>query len=154
MKYIINNNTLSMMAISENETKIVEKNKVLVVNEKCSKIISENCKSYGSSYTSRLQISKFILKSNAKIPIFIDDNGKLLIFPTNSNRINSCIWLNYNNIIDYKKNGKKKVVIVFTDDTRMIVPISYYSFEKQMTKCMKLKLSFLERKMSFIYTKV
>lgn len=142
------------MPISNMQTKIIENNKVLLVNSKSFKIISDNCKMYGGSFTGKSEISKIILKCKSKVPVILDDQGNIIMFPSNSKCQSNCVWLNYNNIRDYKKNGHKNVVITFLNGTKIAINISFYSFEKQINKCHKLKLDHLEKKMSLIYRNI
>ncbi len=151
MDYFITQETLLIMPITKTQTKILENDNVMFVDSKTFKIVNDNCKLYGSTYLNRVEFSKTILKCRCKMPIILDNDGNIILFPTTSKRQEHCAWLNYNNIKSYKEQGSKNVVVTFLNGIKIVINMSYYTFEHQINKCHRLKLDYLEKKVSIVY---
>lgn len=151
MDYFITKETLLIMPITRTQTKILENENVMLVDSKTFKIVNDNCKFYGSTYLNRVEFSKTILNCRCKMPIILDNDGNIILFPTTSNRQDLCTWLNYNNIKSYKKMSSNNVVITFLNGIKIAINMSYYTFEHQINKCQRLKLDYLEKKVLNVY---
>lgn len=135
--YYINNETLVIIPISSKTTRIIEKNQEIIDNNSSMKIIDYNCKINGSSYIGRYESAKLLLEKKSKLPIIIEEKNDIIYIPTNSIRNDECCWISYNNIVNYYKNDKK-VTIVFENNKKVDLNISYNIFEKQINKVVKL----------------
>ena len=124
MDYFITQETLLIMPITKTQTKILENDNVMFVDSKTFKIVNDNCKLYGSTYLNRVEFSKTILKCRCKMPIILDNDGNIILFPTTSKRQEHCAWLNYNNIKSYKEQGSKNVVVTFLNGIKIVINIS------------------------------
>ena len=82
MDYFITQETLLIMPITKTQTKILENDNVMFVDSKTFKIVNDNCKLYGSTYLNRVEFSKTILKCRCKMPIILDNDGNIILFPT------------------------------------------------------------------------
>lgn len=151
MDYFITKDTLLIMPITKTQTKILENENVMLVDSKTFKIVNDNCKLYWSTYLNRVEFSKTILNCRCKMPIILDNEGNIILFPTTSKRQDHCTWLNYNNIKSYKKQGYSDVVITFLSGIKIAINMSYYTFERQINKCHRLKLDYLEKKVLNVY---
>ena len=148
MDYFITKDTLLIMPITKTQTKILENENVMLVDSKTFKIVNDNCKLYGSTYLNRVEFSKTILNCRCKMPIILDNEGNIILFPTTSKRQDHCTWLN---IKSYKKQGYSDVVITFLSGIKIAINMSYYTFERQINKCHRLKLDYLEKKVLNVY---
>ena len=135
--YKINNNTINIIPITIDSTKIIEINNEYIINISSLKIIKYNCNFYGSSLNGRLEGTKSLIKVNYKAPIIIEETNNIIFFPTTSLRLISCSWINFNYILNYKKNNKQSVLI-FKNNKKLLLNISYFSLKNQILRSYKL----------------
>lgn len=138
MSYIINNNTLALLPV-EKKTKIIEEDKITIINSEANDIIAKNCKLHGSSLEGRLQGSSYLIGSNYKPPIIIDDQSHLILVPTHSNRNKKCCWIMLNKILNYNPYRQNSVIIEFFNHYKIIVNISYAVFDHQVLRATRLE---------------
>lgn len=135
--YIINGETVVMMSISNSSCRIYETEKVFDVDISLKEILEESCKYFGSSLEGRTESSKYHLKYDYKLPIIIDENREIIIFPTKSyNSLNSYVIF-INQIKDYEKtdNGIK---IILKNNKVIEINESFGIFENQYLRSLKL----------------
>ena len=139
MNYEINIETLALIPINDSKTKILEKDKEMIVNLNFLDIINNSCKFFGSSLQGRLEGSKSIMgTNNYKLPIIIEESNKIIFFPLASARSNNCIWLSLNNILRHQKyNNLSK--ITFTNNKSLEIHISYGSLDNQILRATRLE---------------
>ena len=133
--YLISSETLALIPIGPNITHIIENNKEFDTNESFMNIIDYNCKINGSSYIGRYESSKLLIGLSSKLPILL--NEREIYIPTNSVKNNKCCWISYNNLKDYYKKDKN-AVLVFKNNRKIILDISFKVFENQIFKVNKL----------------
>lgn len=136
-KYIINNDTVVVMSVSSSCSMVYELNCSFKVNCSLKKIINMSCNYFCSSFTGRIEGSKYYLGHSYKLPILLDDYKNIVFFPLKSYRsIDNCIIF-LNKIKDYKKcdNGIK---ILSINDKEIIINYSYPVFENQYLRTQKL----------------
>ena len=148
--YEFSSKTLALIPIGLNKIHIIEEDDELDINNSFMNIIDYNCKINGSSYLGRYESSKLLIGLSSKLPILLEEIGREIYIPTNSIRNMNCCWISYNNLKDYYKNDKK-VVLVFKNNKKITLDISYKVFEKQILKVNKLLLK-LNCKKSLIKT--
>lgn len=149
MKYYeINEDTIAVIPIGFEKTKIVEKNNEYIINARAYSIMDESCKYYGSTYKGRLNAAKKILQCSYKLPILVEESQNLIFFPTKSSLEEDCCWINFNYIekIDKTENGS---VIFFTNQKDIIIPVSKLSLENQISRSIRLSYIISERKKKF-----
>lgn len=144
VEYEINRNTLAIIPIDKNKCEVYEINKHFFVETSARKVIEHSCRYFGSSYLGRIEGSKSLIKSTYKVPIIIDDLLDIIFFPTSSIRDNNCIWISYNNVVDYCEKDDN-CFITFKEDNKIEFPHSYYIIDNQMSRSMKLHCSLLNR---------
>lgn len=143
--YEINTDTLALIPINSNKTKVLEKDKELYINLSTMKIIKNSCEYFGSSYLGRFSGTKKLIGVSHKAPIIIEETNNIIFFPTTSPRLNECVWINLKNIINYKKfNGK--TLILFENNIKLELNISYGSFDNQVLRSYKLDSILRKRK--------
>lgn len=138
MPYIITQNTLALLPTTKG-TKILEISKILTSSENIGKIISENCKFYGSSLEGRKAGSSYIIGSTYKPPIILNEKNHIILVPTHSSRSKECSWISLNNILNYRSYNDKKVHVVFKNNQNLILNISYLIFDRQVLKATRLE---------------
>lgn len=143
--YEINSSTLLLIPIDLKKVKVVDLEKETIVNNNIKKIIDNSCKFFGSSLIGRQEGTKNMINVSVKAPIIIEESKNLIFFPTKSPREKDCIWISYNNLIKYIKNGQK-VTLFFKNNIIIDLDISYYIIDNQITRCIKLEKELYKRK--------
>lgn len=82
-EYEINAQTLAVIPVKENKTRIIEMNKELMVNLPCREIIDNSCKFFGSSLEGRVNGTKTLTGITHKSPIIIEESKKIIFFQLN-----------------------------------------------------------------------
>lgn len=103
--YLISKDTLAIIPDGKTKSLVFEKNRQFIVNRKPNSIIKSNCSMHGSSYQGRLDGTKVLTGYTYKAPIIIEDQSKLIFFPTSSPRLESVSWINLENV-DYAYQNK------------------------------------------------
>lgn len=90
ISYEINRNTMALIPINDDQTKIIEKDNIFIINDNIMNIIKNSCEYFGSSYLGRKEGTKKLTGITHKSPIIIEESNKLIYFPTESPRLDSC----------------------------------------------------------------
>ena len=135
--YEININTLALIPLNDETTKIIEEEEEFIIKKSSLKIIDDNCKFFGSSYNGRLEGTKNILGVSHKAPIIIEESREIIFFPTKSPRLENCEWISLFNIKRYKKIGQN-VLINFYCGKSITLNISYGIFDNQVLRATRL----------------
>ena len=135
--YIINNDTQILLSI-DNKTKIIENNKIFLINKKVIEIIENSCLYYGSSLYGRIKGSNNIIGKYYKPPIIISENKNIIAFPIRSYKDNDCSWILLSSINNYSNYNDNKTTITLKNNQKIILDISLRSFEKQILRSTKL----------------
>ena len=147
--YEINRNTLAIIPITKEITKIIEEDRDFIINLSSMQIIDDSCKYFGSSYEGRVEGTKNILGLKIKSPIFIEESSDLIFFPTKSPRNWSCIWINLNKIDDYEKVNSSTTKIFFSSGKAIKFNISYEIIDNQVLRATRLCVVFNKRRKNF-----
>lgn len=146
--YEINSNTIALIPISEEKTKVIEVSNSFIVEMNSMKIIERSCEFFGSSYIGRHEGTKKLIGINYKSPIIIEESRNIIYFPTTSPRLSECAWFNLNYIEKYEdSNGKS--LIFFENGENVEIDISVNSFDNQVLRASKLESILRKRKLSF-----
>ncbi len=144
-EYEINSDTVAIIPIGEDLSKVYEKEEEYVVKKNCNKIIESNCKFYGSSYKGRCEGTKYLTGIKSKFPIIIEESRNIIFFPTGSIRsIDNC-WLSLDNIKKYNRSSFG-TEITFTNDKKITFDISLYSIDNQYYRATMLKSKLNDKK--------
>lgn len=143
--YDINIDTCAIIPLNKQKTVIIERENDYKINKSSLIIMDEGCKYFGSSLEGRKEGTKKILGINYKVPIIIEETNELIFFPTETSKSEKCIWLSLKNIEYYQRyNGK--VLITFKNGKKIIIKISYGSFENQIFRATRLMMKIKDRK--------
>ena len=138
ISYEINCDTLALLPVSGTETKVVEKENMYLINKPVMEIIENSCEFFGSTYDGRHQATKNLIGVTHKSPIIIEESRNIIYFPTCSPRLENCCWIGLNNIKKYEnKNGSTE--LLFSNNKKIKLPISYGSFDNQYLRATKLE---------------
>ena len=107
ISYEVNCDTLALIPVSENKTKVIERNNIFIINKPVMEIIKDSCEYFGSSYIGRHEGTKKLIGITHKAPIIIEETKNLIYFPTSSPRLLDYTWIGLNNIKTYESNNGK-----------------------------------------------
>ena len=138
ISYEINRNTMALIPISDDQTKIIERDRIFIIEENIMEIIKNSCEYFGSSYLERKEGTKKLTGITHKSPIIIEESNNMIYFPTESPRLNSCSWINFNKIKNYFNNNGK-ATIVFDNNRILDLNISYGVLDNQFLRSSKLE---------------
>ena len=136
--YEINENTIALIPLSKNTTKVIEKTDSFILNESTKNIIEYSCEYFGSSYNGRHSGTKRLTGITHKSPIIIEESREIIFFPTTSPRIDECCWLSLKHINKYEKQ-QNKCVITFNTGYNLDINISYGSLDNQILRATRLE---------------
>ena len=138
ISYEINCDTLALLPVSGTETKVVEKENMYLIKKPIMEIIENSCEFFGSTYDGRHQATKNLIGVTHKSPIIIEESRNLIYFPTCSPRLEKCCWIGLNNIKKYEKNNGS-TELLFSNNKKINLPVSYGSFDNQVLRATKLE---------------
>ena len=143
-EYEVNSNTLILLPIGSNVTKVIEKQDSFLVNKTPSQIIDESCRSFVSSYLGRHEGTKHLTGINYKAPIIVEETQSIIFFPTASPRFSKCAWVALNHVKNHIRYEEKSI-LYFHGGKNVELDISYGSLENQILRATKLE-SILRKK--------
>ena len=147
--YEINNETLLIMPVSGNKSKIIEVDGEVIVNKSCLSIIKDSCLYFGSSYEGRRDGVKYATGVEMKVPILIEESRNILFFPISSCVHDDSIWISFKNLVRYFKVDAKSTKLMFNKNKTFVVDVKYNLVDNQYIRCIKL-CSILERRKRFL----
>ena len=133
MKYEINDETIALIPIDSENTKVIELTKEYLIPSSTFNIMEENCEYYGSTYDGRIKAAQKILNFSYKLPLLIEESEKIIFFPTKSYTSEDCCWINHNYVKKREKIGNNTKVI-FQNGIEKEFDISKLSFENQLLR--------------------
>jgi len=145
MKYEINSETLIIMPEMNYKSKILERENEYVIENTPFKIMEHSCEYFGSSLDGRIKGSKNMIGSVYKAPILVEESRNLIFFPTISPLLSENIWISFNNIEKYEKEGNQTKV-TFKNKRAVILDIPYHSFDNQVLRGSRLESVVRKRK--------
>ena len=143
--YEINNHTVAIIPIKQDESKIIEEDTILFVRKNTTDIINDSCKYFGSSFLGRREGTKALMGVSYKAPIIIEETKSIIFFPTSSPRFDNCTWISLNHIHDYLRD-KGNSLIHFKNGEMLELDISYGSLENQVLRATRLESILRHRK--------
>lgn len=138
MPYIINENTIALLP-SGKKTKIIELEKTLEVKEEVITIIDYNCCLNGSTLEGRRKGSLYLIGTNYKPPIIMNEAKRIILIPTHSSKNPNCCWFILENISKYYLNEHHQVTVIFKNNQKIDLNLCYANFDKQFFRAMRLE---------------
>lgn len=145
--YEINLSTLMLIGSDDNSTRIVTMEEDLIVNTSCKKIVDNSCKFFGNSLTERINATARLINISSKTPIIVEESRNIIFFPLKSTREKNNIWISFNNLEKYEKNGKN-TILIFKNNKTINLEFSYYIIDNQITRSMMLDYQVKKRRES------
>ena len=144
-EYFINEDTLILLPKNTNVTKIYELETEYIINKNVFEIVEESCQYYGSTYNGRYISAKKTLQMDYKLPIIIDEFKEVILFPTCSPKLDTCVWICVNNVENYYKKGNKSI-IKFSNNMEKEINLSINVLENQILRATMLLMKLKKRK--------
>ena len=141
--YIVDENTMAFIPFFDSNGKV--ETYILEVDsfKKCSmnplELIDYNLRFFASSLKGAGEGTRHILGDVYKYPVILNLKRLLVWLPTMSQKNKECVWIALNHIKAYKKQNHNNTEILFTNDSSIILPISFLSFEKRIHRAYELK---------------
>lgn len=145
MNYEINYDTQVILPITNNKSKIIERNTEYLVENSTIEILEHSCEYFGSSLNGRKEGTKKLLGITHKSPIIIEESQKIIFFPTTSPDNKDCIWINLEKVNKYYGLEDKKSAIVFKNGDILEFDVSIGSLSNQILRATRLKYVLEER---------
>lgn len=139
MDYEINSDTLVVMPINKNSTKVIEQEDEYYIKNNTLSILEHSCEYFGSSYEGRKEGTRKLLGISHKSPIIVEESRQIIFFPTESPDNVNCSWINLGLIDRYYKSGNKKSSIQFKNGEIIDLDISIGSLTNQIMRATRLK---------------
>ena len=143
--YELNMDTLAIIPLNANETKIVEKDDEFIIRLSSMKIIDDGCRFFGSTYAGRMEGTKSMIGINYKAPIIIEETTPIIFFPTISPRLEACSWISFKDVDKCIKEDKKSIII-FKNGTKLELNLSYKILQNQILRSSYLNSMLISRK--------
>ncbi len=145
--YEIDLSTMMLIGIDENTTKIVTTDKDFIINDSCKNIMNNSCKYFGSSLIDRIKATNRLVKLNSKTPIVVEESRNIIFFPLKSTREKNNIWISFNHLDKYIKDGNN-TVLKFKNGKQIVIEFSYYIIDNQVTRSLILDYEINNRRKS------
>lgn len=145
-EYEINEETLAIIPLKDNKTKVFENDKVYIVNKSAVKVMDESCEFFGSSLDGRQKGTSKLIGVTHKAPIIVEESKEIIFFPTMSPRIDKCSWISLKNIDKiFRKNDKS--YILFKNNIELECDVSYGIINNQLLRATRLESVIRNRKL-------
>ena len=145
--YEIDLSTVMLIGIDESKTKVVTLEDEFILDIDSKKIMDNSCKFFGSSLSDRVNMTKRLVGIKSKSPIIVEDSRNIIFFPLKSVRDKCNIWISFNNLEKYVKNGDR-TSFVFKNNKRVVIDFSYYIIDNQVTRSLMLDYELKKRRES------
>lgn len=145
--YEIDLSTLMLVGIDDDSTKIITTDNEFIIKESCKKIIDNSCKFFGSSLVDRIKSTNRLVNMASKTPIVVEDTRNIIFFPLKSTREKNNIWVSFNNLDTYTKEGSK-TKLLFKCGKQINLNFSYYIIDNQVTRSLILDYEINNRRKS------
>lgn len=125
MLYLITNNTKAIYLCDTGyyRSKILENDQELCSVRYPIALLHDSCIEYASSMEGREDAVEKILKTKSKLPVPVDPDNGIYMFPTLSKRNKDCVWLSYYHI-DHYQQIDNRTLVTFTDGTSTYAKVS------------------------------
>ncbi len=145
-KYEINNETLAVIGVDSDTTKVVEKENVYYIKDSAYEIMEHSCQYFGSSYTGRVDGSKKMIGFSYKLPIIVEESSSLIFFPISSPDLPKCTWVSLN-WYDHVEVDEYNTYICLKNGEKILTPVSKNSIENQVLRASRLLYVLNDRRM-------
>ena len=145
--YEIDLSTLMLIGIMDNKTKVITSEADIIIEDNPNEIINHSCEFFGSNLLERRKMTNRLINISSKAPIIIEESRNIIFFPLKSVRDSNNIWISFNNLDNYQKEGNK-TILNFKCGKRIILDFSYYIIDNQVTRSIMLDYDLISRRKS------
>ena len=118
--YEIDLSTLILIGIDEYTTKVITTEREFIIKESCKKI-------------ERNKATNRLVKMASKTPIIVEETRNIIFFPLKSTREKNNIWISFNHLVKYTKDGQN-AILKFDNNKEITIRFSYYIIDNQVTR--------------------
>lgn len=138
--YILNTDVLCFTQNIDDEKNVlvIEKKKKNIIEMDCFKFLKQSCSYYGHSYNIQRQFVIDTFNYYIKTPIIVSEYYMIIFFPTSSPKSKECIWISYNNVERYVREGDY-TKIYFKGGKILNISAPYSTIDYQITKCIRIE---------------
>lgn len=116
-EYIVNRETLWLASEFEGLcSTAMEGDKTYFIPQPPEKVIDYSLEYYGSSMKGSQEASKSILGNKSILPILINAQLDIYLFPSALPKRTNCIWFSHSHIMRYQAHGKKQTKVYMSYD--------------------------------------
>ena len=144
-KYEVNDDTLAVIGVSNNKTRIIEYNSDFLLEDNAYQVIDYSCNYFGSSYKGRVEGTKNILGCKNKVPVIIEESKEIIFFPTTSPELSKCCWISLSSIEKIDSCGKNSIIYL-KNNKKIFLNVSKQSIDNQIFRATRLKYLLNTRK--------
>lgn len=145
-EYEINLDTLAVIPINSEATRVIEREGEFIVKSNSMKIIDAGCRFFGSTYQGRSEGTKSMIGVNYKAPIIIEETKPIIFFPTISPRLAACSWISFKEIEKCTKKSEKETTILFKNGVEVALNMPYKSLQNQILRSSYLNSTLIDRR--------
>ena len=143
--YEIDLSTFMLIGLDDISTKIITSEEEFIVKDNSKNIINYSCKFFGSSLQEKIKVTSRLINVSSKSPIIIEESRNIIFFPLMSTRNKNNIWISFNNLEKYEKNGKS-TLFYFKNGKSINLEFSYYIVDNQVTRSLMLDYEINKRR--------
>ncbi len=146
-QYEINPYTMMIKPATTDDqsSEIIEVDQQYISSCKPFDIVKRSCKFFGSSYKGRKEGTRQLIGITHKAPIIVDPYSSIFLFPTASPLSPHCIWISHDFVASHTKSGSThSTLVTFQNHETYEIPISFHSFENQMSRTAMLRIKFTQ----------
>ena len=138
--YVLDENVLCFTQDVDDEKNImvIEKKDRVDIKMDCFKFLKKCCSFYGHSYKMQRQFIIDNFNYYIKTPIVLSEYDMIIFFPTTSPKSKECIWISYNNVERYVREGDY-TKIYFKGGKILNISAPYSTIDYQITKCIRIE---------------
>ncbi len=144
-RYEINENTIAVIGISDELSKVYEVDRSFYVTSSANVIMDESCKYFGSSLNGRKEGTKFLMGVYYKPPIIVEESMDIIFFPTCSLRKGLNSWVSFKYVNNFYR-VLDKCVILFNNNLRLVFNCSFEVISNQIMRSARLESILRTRK--------
>ena len=126
-------------------TEIYEVDGTFISPFKPLEVIKKSCEFFGISYLERKEGTKRLIGISRKVPIIIDPQTSIYLFPTASPTEPHCIWISHEQVFSHERIEENSTLITFQNGLSVSIPISIKSFENQFFRTSMLRVRYTQR---------
>lgn len=143
--YEINDETLAIIPVSENQVKVYELEDSFFVDNQATQIMEESCRYFGSSLDGRRKGTETMIGVNYKAPVIVEESKEIIFFPMSSTRAHDTIWIGLKHIRTYYRTGKG-ITIEFQNGKKLTLDVSFGIVDNQILRATRLESALRGRK--------